>query len=213
MLYSIDDIKREVRIALDMNESNAPLLPEGDADTLSIDEIIESKIVDATRIVHRDASVHLIDNSKPFGDSIAWNSAEGVGSGRVRLPDDYFRLVSFRMSDWNYSVSNAITSDSEEYAIQKSRFGVKGNPERPVVAVVVKPTGLYIEFFSCGAGKGTKISEARYVAMPHIVGGEIDISTNLKSAVVYYTAYMTAMTLGEVEQAERMLKTGLELMK
>lgn len=213
MLYSIDDIKRDVRVALDMNEDNAPLISEDDTDTLSLDDIIESKVCEAVRFVHREAPIVLLDSGKPFGQQIEWDNVEGIGNGSVKLPDDFLRLVCFKMSDWNYSVHTYITSDAPEYAIQKSRFRVKGNPERPVVAIVLRPTGLYLEFFSCSAGIGTRVSEARYLPMPKIDGGQIEICEKLRSAVIYYTAYLTAFTLGEMDLSERMFKLSVELIK
>lgn len=44
MIYQIDDIIRDVRIAIDQNASSASLISEGDSDTLTLDEIIKSKL-------------------------------------------------------------------------------------------------------------------------------------------------------------------------
>lgn len=51
MRYEVSELKREIRIALDQNMTSSQLLATGDIDTLSLEEIIESKIVDAARIV------------------------------------------------------------------------------------------------------------------------------------------------------------------
>ena len=51
----------------------------------------------------------------------------------LSLPDDFLRLVSVKMSDWNHPVVE-ITTDPALLALQNSEWeGVRGNPQRPVV--------------------------------------------------------------------------------
>ena len=61
MRYEVSELKREIRIALDQNMTSSQLLATGDIDTLSLEEIIESKIVDAARIVENQAPSYLLD--------------------------------------------------------------------------------------------------------------------------------------------------------
>ena len=44
MIYDVNELKREIRIALDQNKTSDQLLTSGDIDTLSMEEIIESKM-------------------------------------------------------------------------------------------------------------------------------------------------------------------------
>lgn len=221
MIFSVDDIKRDVRIALDQNNSSTPLLDTGDIDTLTLEEIIESKIEDAARVVTRDAAHYLLNGGKTFGDSISWDVREGYGSGSIPLPNDFLRLVSFQMSDWSYPVLNAISEDDAMYPLQHSRYGgVRGNPQKPVVALSQRPTskgasknGLWLEFFSCAAGENTFVKRATYMPIPKITDGEITISEKLKPAVVYYTAYLVALSIGNGDLAATLLNTSKELMQ
>lgn len=214
MIFSVDDIKRDVRIALDQNNSSTPLLDTGDIDTLTLEEIIESKIEDAARVVTRDAAHYLLDGGKAFGESVRWDVREGYGSGSILLPDDFLRLVSFQMSDWSYPVLNAITEDNPIYALQHSRYGgVRGNPQKPIVALSQQPIGLVLEFFSCAAGENTFVKRATYMPIPKITDGEITISEKLKPAVVYYTAYLAALSIGNGDLAATLLNTSKELMQ
>lgn len=263
MIFYVDDLKREIRIALDQNMNSAPLLDVGDIDTLSLDDIIESKIEDAARLVMRDAPLHLLDGGKAFGESIHWYSREGVGGGYIALPTDFLRLVSFQMSDWSYPVNVAITEDHPLYPLQSSRYaGIKGNPQRPVVALSTQPIGLVLEFYSCEAGEGVYVKRATYLPIPKIYpvlvedkgkfnslsavrsaypnGGkegdyvyvdgviyvwdkaksdwvlyiaEIVFSEKLKSSVVYYAAYLTALSIGNGDLATVLLNTSKELMQ
>ena len=115
MLYQVEALKTDIRIALDQNMTSDQLFDTGDIDTLSLEDIIESKIADAARIVENGAPRHLLEGGKNFGDSISWDSAVGYGSGRILLPDDFMRLVSFQMSDWSRPCTVAITEDARVY--------------------------------------------------------------------------------------------------
>jgi hypothetical protein len=214
MRYDISELKREIRIALDQNTSSEPLAALGDIDTLSLDDIIESKIADAARIVESTAPAHLLDSGEAFGNSIGWDSEPGYGSGHIHMPDDFLRLVCFQMSDWSYAVTVAISEDSELYAMQRSRYpGIRGCPESPVVAITSQPIGLVLEFYSCTAGPNVYVRRARYIPIPHIVGNGIELCEKLKPSIVYYAAYLVALSTGNSYLATSMLNISNELQK
>ena len=214
MLYSVDDLKSAIRVALDQNMTSDQLFETEDIDTLSLDEIIESKIADAARIVENEAPQHRLEGGEPFGDSVVWDSRQGYGPGYVILPDDFLRLVSFKMSDWDIAVTTPITADDPLYFAQRSRFpGVRGNPQAPVVAITTRPVGTVLEFFSCTAGPGTNVAWARYIPIPKITAGQIPISSPLRDAVVYYAASMVAELIGQADLAVRLQNTAKDLMK
>lgn len=199
-------------MALDENVDSSALSGLGDVDTLKLDEIVESKVVDAARIIETNAPAHLLDSGKAFGESIGWDGQPGYGAGYIHLPDDFMRLVCFQMSDWDYAVTIAITEDSPQYQMQRSRFaGVRGNPQKPVVAITSQPIGLVLEFFSCYSGENAFIKKARYIPMPRIRNGKIELCEKLRRAVVYYTAYLAALSLGDGDAAAALLATAREL--
>ena len=208
MEYLVGDIVREARVALDQNNSSAQLAVLGDVDTLTLDEIIESKVVDAARLVESAAPGHLFDNGKVLGGIVVWSGQRGYGSGHIMLPVDFLRLLTFRMSDWHRPVTEVITADSPLYAMQSSSYGgVRGNPERPVVAIVQHGAGLALEFYSCQSGRDAAVETALYVPRPAVSGGKIDISSKLRDAIVYRVASMTAQSINEVNLAEMLLAT------
>ena len=140
MLYSVDDLTKDIRIVLDQNTTSEQLFETSDIDTLSLEEIIGSRLEDAARIVEKEAPLFLLDGGEPFAQSISWDSRPGYGSGRTQLPDDFLRLISFQMSDWERPVSEAISDLDPSYAMQHSRYpGIRGNPQKPVVAIVMQP--------------------------------------------------------------------------
>jgi hypothetical protein len=212
MEYNVSDIVQEAKVALDENVSSAALAELGDVDTLKLEEIIESKVVDAAMVIEQNAPAYMLDSGKAFGESIGWDGQPGYGAGYIHLPDDFMRLVCYQMSDWDYAVTVAITEDSPQYQMQRSRFaGVRGNPQKPVVAITSQPIGLVLEFFSCYSGENAFIKKARYIPIPRIKNGKIDLCEKLKRAVVYYTAYLAALSLGNGDAAAAMLATAREL--
>lgn len=212
MEYNVNDIVVEAKVALDENVDSTALSGLGDVDTLKLDEIIESKVVDAARVIESNAPAYLLDSGKAFGESIGWDGQPGYGAGYIHLPDDFMRLVCFQMSDWDYAVTVAITEDSPQYQMQRSRFsGVRGNPQKPVVAITSQPIGLVLEFFSCYSGDNAFIKKARYIPIPRVRNGKIDLCEKLRRAVVYYTAYLAALSLGNGDAAAAMLSTAREL--
>ncbi len=213
MVYDVSDLMREVRVALDLNNSSETLIESGDIDTLTLDEIIRQKLPIAARIIENETPHHLLDSGKPFAATIGWRGDVGVGSGIVKLPDDFLRLVSFQMSDWSYPVTVAITEESPLYAQQHSRYaGLRGTPQKPIVAITQHPTGLHLEFFSCKAGSTVTLNRARYIAMPQIINGSITLCEKLYHAIVHYTGYLVAVTVGDADRAKSLLETSKSLM-
>ena len=219
MLYAVTALMEEIRVILDQNKVSTQLLDTGDIDTLTLDEIIRSKIVDATRVVVLNAPNHLldggVDGGPNFGESISWDSGQaGYGIGSIDLPRDFLRLICFQMSDWSRAVTEAINENHPKYAMQASRYsGIRGCPEKPVVAIVHTAVGLTLEFFSCIDGEGVKIKKARYIAMPKIdTNDEIDICEKLKAATVYHAASLVATTLKDSQQAQFLKEVSASLM-
>lgn len=138
-VYQLDEITRDVRIALDQNMASDPLVLIGDVDTLAINDIIKSKIVEAVKRIHSEAPTHLLDGGHNFGEEIFW---KGDGTGWILLPENFMRFVVFQMDDWERPVFFPINTDDTEYELQSSRFkGIRGNPQRPVCAISIRPEG------------------------------------------------------------------------
>ena len=199
MIYQIDKIMQDVRICLDQNMTSEALLESGDIDTLALDEIIKSKILEAIQRVHLDAPNYLLEGGHNFGDAVYWRELE---SGWVLLPQDFLRLVVFEMDDWERAVYTAISTDDPEYEKQRSRFkGIRGTAQRPVCALAIRPEGKVLEFYSCKSTEAT-VSRAMYLPYPSIdEDGGVDVCEHCYKAVVYTAAGLTLMTCGEVDKA------------
>lgn len=202
MVYKILQIARDVRIAIDENKTSEQLIADEDIDTLSLNDIVRSKIVEAVRRVVTAAPVQFLEEGHDFSSGIYWN---GDGSGWVLLPDDFMRLIAFRMSDWERTVYEAISVDDPLYAKQSSRYkGIRGNVQKPVCAIVNRAEGKALEFYAC-KDNTAMIVRAGYVPYPHIDKDDgIDISEKCYTAVVYTVAALVLTTYGEADKASAM---------
>ena len=202
MIFKIPDILREVRVSLDENGVSDELLRTGDVETLSLDDIIRQKVPEAVRLVHTAAPTYLLESGNNFGDAVYWGDLE---SGWVLLPDDFMRLLMFRMSDWERTVYTAISTEDEEYERQRSRFkGIRGTSQKPVCAIALRPEGKVLEFYSCKSEEA-EVAVASYLPYPKVDRFDgIDISERCYRAVVYMAAALTLQTYGEAEKASAM---------
>lgn len=230
MVYQLANIMSDVRVCLDRNRTNVSLLvPEADEETLTLDELIRSKIVEGVERVHMDAPYWRLDTGRSFRydlngldddnngvvddelRSIYWKVDSGGQTdtcGWLLLPDDFMRLIVFKMSDWERPVYTPISALDPEYSKQNSRFhGIRGTAERPVVAVTMHPTGKMLEFWSCKNTSAT-VTQADYIPYPVIeTNGNveaIDICQRCYEGVVYTVAGLTLTSCGEADKAAQM---------
>lgn len=202
MIYPLDRIMRDVRVCLDENRTDNALLDAGDSETLTLDEIIRSKVLQGVDYVHSLAPYRLLEQGHNFegaADTVYWGELE---SGWVLLPEDFMRLVVFEMSDWERPVYVPITVDSAEYKKQRSRVkALRGVAQRPVCAVVQRPEGLALEFYSCKTTEAT-ISKAVYIPHAEIdAHGGVNISERCYRAAIIEIAGLVLTAVGETERA------------
>lgn len=198
-VYPLDDIAKDVRIALDQNMTSDALAEIGDVDTLALNDIIKSKIVEAVKRIHSEAPAHLLDGGYNFGDAVYWKEYE---SGWVLLPENFMRFVVFEMDDWERAVFHAINTDDPEYEKQSSRFkGIRGTAQRPVCVISIRPEGRVLEFYSCKS-TNAKVSRAVYLPYPRVDKyGAIKICKRCYDAVVYTTAALVLTTFGDADKS------------
>lgn len=199
-------ILRDVRIAMDLNPKTSPLTDVGDSGTLALNDIITSKIIDAIVAVESVAPVRLVDAGTNFSGDISWDS-DITGAGRITLPDNFMRLIRFKMNDWSRAVTETISEDDDLYLAQRADVkGIRGNYQKPVCAIVQDANGTELEFYS-SLTKTAKISQAVYRAYPTIDSqGGVDVSTKCYRAVIYYIAALVFSTYNNKEEADTMFK-------
>lgn len=206
--YAVSELVKEVKVILDRNQESAGLLTPTDSDTLSQGELIQSKIVDAARIILKDAPASMLDGKTFDGLNTAWAETNGAYVGTVYLPSDMIRLLNVKASDWNRS-AEIITEEDDAYKIQCSRFGVRGNPERPIAALIHNSGNRYLELFTSKSNTATV--SLTYVGMPFISEGNIDLPETLKDSIVYMAGYLTCISLGDTDTASGLLGVARKL--
>lgn len=201
-VYPLDKVAEDVRIALDQNMVSDALTEIGDVDTLALNDIIKSKIVEAVKRIHSEAPPHLLDGGHNFGDAVYWMEHE---SGWVLLPEDFMRFVVFEMSDWSRAVFTASNTDDTEYLLQQSRHkGIRGTAQRPICFISIRPEGRVLEFYSCKSEEAS-VSRAVYLPYPKVDEyGGIEICERCYDAVVYTIASLVLATYGDMDKSNVM---------
>ena len=233
MEYDIEDLKKEIRVALDQNMSSTALSGLEDVDTLSLDELIESKIEDAAVAVVRSAPLILL-----YDVGVPLNGDLSIESNRcsLPLPADFLRLLRFKLTSWTYAIYDVADADSSLYLEVHSPYGVRGNTDRPIAFIVpgeklendVPVPCQIIEAYS-SSGVSDTLDGCLYVKKPTIVGNVDDkgnddpsddvttysiiLAERLKRPTVYYAAYLVALAIHEQEVANSLLSVCNELMK
>lgn len=199
MFFAIDDIKKDVRVAMDENRECVNLID--DVDTLALDDIIVSKVEEAVNNVHLVAPVHLLDPGFTFAETIDISSS---GVGTTVLPDDFLKLMVFKMNSWERAVFTAITPNDPVYALQSSRFkGVRGNSHKPVCVLEMLNNKLQLTFYSCNVGDTVEVAlyqprhKIKWDVKPHIT-----ICEKCYRSVVYKIAGLVMVSLGHMDRAE-----------
>lgn len=215
--YDISTLTEEARVVMDKNMTSTALSGLGDVDTLSVDDIISAAIPRAARLILLSAPLYRIDTTVngitkaedgTITSPVVSMTAQGDGYvGRMKLPDDFLRLASIRMSDWKRP-GRAISEDDEEYAEQQSEFaGIRGNASKPIAALVQGEDGLYMELYSSNTDTAT-LKQFTYVAEPTVTNdSKITLPSKLIDAIVYLTASLAMESLGEKEQSDELSKT------
>lgn len=205
MIYRKERILRDVRVLLDENERDRGLEALADKESLSLDAMIAGFIEEGARDAVSTAAVSELEAGHNFGEAVEWTDG---GSGRIPLPEDFMRLIAFRMSDWERRVDRVVLPDDAAYGRLGSRYrGIRGNPQRPAVTIVPGPEGLWLEFHSCRS-REAYVAEGVYTPLPRMDRNEgIEIPERVYRAVLRRIAALTAMSRGESERAEALMKS------
>ncbi len=185
MKYHQEDMMRDVRVELGYNPDNMALIEADDIETLRLDEMIRRQVIPSACQVLCTAPVERIDTCRPLRGTLAWAEQEGTGMAFMVLPDDFLRLISVSMTNWRRPAKIIAESDPL-YPLQSSPFpGVRGNPDRPVAAIVRYPAALVVELYAATGGVEAKLQRALYVAAPRFNSeGYIDLPAPLYHDII-----------------------------
>lgn len=206
--YAVSDLVKEVKVLLDRNQESAGLLAPSDSDTLSQAELIESKIVDAARIILSDAPEDMVEGTS-CTNSVTWTDNNGYYVGNMVLPTDMLRILSVKAEGWKRP-AEIISESDDAYKYQNCKYGVRGNPERPIAAIVHTANGKSIELYT--SKKNDATLAFIYVQVPSITTEQkISLPSVLKDAILYMAGYLTCISLGDNDTASGFLGVARKL--
>ena len=96
-----------------------------------IDLYINALLDESAKHILQTAPIHAIIPTD--GGTIAPQFTPGSEDGYIWLPDDYLRLVSFKIAGWKRDASNPITTRDPLYALQGTVL--KGGKAKPVIVL------------------------------------------------------------------------------
>lgn len=206
--YAVSDLVKEVKVLLDRNQESAGLLAPSDSDTLSQAELIESKIVDAARIILSDAPDDMVEGTSCAND-VTWADSNGYYVGNMVFPTDMLRILSVKAEGWNRP-AEIISESDDAYKYQNCKYGVRGNPERPIAAIVHTANGKSIELYT--SKKHDATLAFIYVQVPSITDEQkISLPSVLKDSILYMAGYLTCISLGDTDTASGFLGVARKL--
>lgn len=206
--YAISDLVKEVKVLLDRNQESASLLAPSDSDTLSQAELIESKIVDAARIILSDAPEDMVEGTS-CANVVTWTGSGDYYVGKMVLPTEILRILSVKADDWNRP-AEIISESDDAYKYQNCKYGVRGNPERPIAAIVHTDNGKSIELYT--SKKQDATLAFIYVRVPSVTTEQkISLPSVLKDSILYMAGYLTCISLGDTDTASGFLGVARKL--
>lgn len=206
-VYDIGDLCEAVRVILDENDVATGILAT-DTNTLQLDEIIKSKVVEATNGILSQCPLEWCGEGEEMNfNSIINQVSDELGVVSVLKDSLYLRLLGAKMPDWDYPVTKTISFYSDEYKQQKSRYaGMRGNPQRPIVADVYNS----LEFYT------TRHTKPEYVRYLKRMVGDVESVTLphelLRRVLEYQVAGLTCVTLKDSEHAQTLFAIAQGLM-
>lgn len=209
MKMRVDELKMRVRAKIDELGPNDSDMIDLDKDNKELDTMIRNAVTDALRYLLMHVNGDMIEGVPCKADV----TVDDNGVGTVRVPDDCLRVLNIRLKSWKSGAPDIVSENSSVYSMQHDKYS-RGIPERPVVAMVKKQDGRYLELYSTD-DKNDELSSFSYLRIPQIekspIGDEIvDVPSVLENALVYYVAGLTVMGYKDFELGEHFISLAKE---
>lgn len=185
----VQSLKYKVLILLD----EVDMQPNDIADRYNIEEFLISASYELMQAV----PLSLMDNVMSF--SVMELMDNGDGTGKIKLPSDFMRLVEFKMQGWSRSVIEPVKLESVSYSRQKNKYA-RGGISKPVVAIRSTIEGRVLEYYSLKDGDDHVVESALY--LPHILPE--NVPAPLIEILCVLTASYILSVANEVEGAKYM---------
>jgi hypothetical protein len=145
------------------------------------------------------------------------------GTGYIILPDDFYKLASFRMRGWTKAVDTLIDSADQVASVQANEY-TRGNPVRPIcvkrtekVLISGRPDTYGIRdvllYYSLPSGLAHHIQEALYIPLIAPLGKDTALSDKLFIPLAYLCASTVFQLFEKPDMAKALEGKALELIK
>lgn len=113
--------------------------------------------------------------------------------GSITLPNDFIRLVSFKMKGWLQPVlSFALPGDA--VAIKQSNKYIRGGVAKPVAVLYKDDTSMYINYYSVASASDHEVTEFNYIKR---LTADVITDDQLVDAMCWICAGKTLGIIGE----------------
>lgn len=190
------------------------------SDTTNVKGHIEAVFVDAWR-----KAVNIFPKTyftiKDFsGSKLEYSLSQGVGY--VILPDDFYKLSSFKIKGWQTTVETLIDNNDPLAKIQANEY-TRGNICRPVCVLNAKAVKVregdaivptfkqIIEYYSLPKGVKHEISEALYIPLIEPLRDTTQLKEKLYIPLAYLCASMVFNIFEKPDIAKVLEKQATEI--
>lgn len=130
---------------------------------------------------------------------------DGDGAGHVTVPDDFLRLVEFKMTEWKRPVNVAYDEGSPMALRQYNRF-IRGGCCKPVCVLAQRNGRLVLEYFSV-----KQVHQLdRFLYVP-VVAAE-DLPVDLQDVATWWCASRILQITGKAAGAQQAYERGKSLL-
>jgi hypothetical protein len=179
-----------VRAAIDELQPNGSIFETAsDSDSLDLDHIIRSNILQAVTNIHSTAPLSILGKDAQGATLDNATASDKVLS--IPFPDGILRLVALKATDSAITVTELIPEDSEEAAKQNDPY-VCGTYQRPVAVLRYYADNPVIDYYSLRTvpqgSAPSMIAKLLYMPIPAFVGADenesVPINKYLENAII-----------------------------
>ncbi len=129
-------------------------------------------------------------------------------TGYVEMPENFLRLISFKMNDWDRPVNIPVLNTSTEYMMQKSKY-VRGGVSKPVVSINWKIDAgetasriKVLEYYSVPVDSDHAIEHFLYI--PETIAE--NVQSNLRDVMTWICAAKILQITGQFDLSQKAME-------
>lgn len=136
----------KVKTRIDEVCANADIIVDVDVENSKpYDSIIDELLEESAIEILLKAPFYRLNITN--GELTATESSYDSHTGTIVLPDDFLRLVSFKMKDWHRPVTEFALQGSEVAKMQSNKY-LRGGVAKPVAVLTKSEEGMRVEYYS-----------------------------------------------------------------